>query len=173
MILIPIAAVVVGVVVGLWVRGSLTLAADDAWNQDVFEGFDMITRGVQVGDLTRIAKDLDMEIVNLREANKKGDGWAFRIAPAASDSKFARRSPSGRRGRWVCYHGFYEFIEACWAAGMYSLNTVGPKGKRKTYRSPAEFEQDLDAFYERQVGAPAFPVWFGELCDHERGEEVA
>lgn len=162
-----ILAVFLGVVGGQKMRAKMLRVADDAINLEMFEGFDMIVRGITKPQLFDTLRDADLTADNLREANERGDAWAFRLAPPSSDHLYARKSPSGRRGPWTCYHGFEAFARAMFAAGMTSLNTVGPVGKRKTYRTLEAFEKDLDGFYYRQMGSMAFPVIFGELCAHE------
>ncbi len=160
-------AVPVGIWVGRRLNRRMRHIVDDAINEEMFEGFDMITRGVHWGALEELVKELDLEVANLRAANERGDAWAFLVKPPESSHELARKAPSGRRGPWLCYHGYEMFITGLWGLGMSSLNTVGPAGKRKTYRSRASFEGDLDAFAERQMGSAAYPVQFADLCAHD------
>jgi len=150
-----------GVLIGLYIRGSLILGDDDRYNDSLFRGHEMKVRGVSSAALLSIADGMDLVLENLN-VRRNGE-VTFSPKPARADSHFARHAPSGRSGRWTCYHGFKVFILAAFEAGATSVRTAGPRGKGVTYRSEEEFRRDLTKFADREVG---IDVTFIELCDH-------
>jgi hypothetical protein len=97
---------------------------------------------------------------------QEGSGVAFRLRPLTSDGQYARRSPSGRRGPWACYHGFRDFGRAILSAGG-TFRTVGPTQDRRrvTYKTEDQFEGDLDAFARMNIGSHANPACMVDLCE--------
>ena len=122
-----------------------------------------------------IVRNLDSETVGailfehrLQGANyrREGSGVAFRLRPLTSDGQCARRSPSGRRGPWACYHGFRDFGRAVLSAGG-TFRTVGPTQDRRmvTYKTEDQFEGDLEAFARMNIGSHANPACMVDLCE--------
>ncbi len=130
--------------------------------------------GLSLGQLEQIAGSLDLCFDNFRS---EGQGYAFRLTPKSSRGIYARRSPRGRHLKATCYHGYRDFIIACFATGAESVRTVGPRritdasGRETlpsvTYHDVGLFLADLSDFGKRQLGSIARPVEYLELCDCE------
>ncbi len=167
-----VAAGVVGAIIGGVWRIALVFQADDSWNAAV--GGEMVVRGLYADDLRALVDSLPggLLMANFREANSEGSAWVFRLQTVEASSDYASSSPSGRKGNWVCYHGFRDFVDGCFDRGASSMSLINPKGKKTMYHNPSEFHRVLPSFYERQLGNDSYPVQFGELCSHPGREYI-
>lgn len=90
-------------------------------------------------------------------------GNRYRLKVNANDSRGpgARRSASGRRGPYACWHGFRDVIAA--------IFLVDPDARIATgltvYRGAENFLQTYPATGDRNVGSMINPVTMPDLCD--------
>lgn len=86
------------------------------------------------------------------------------LRPIDSRAKYSRSSYSygfstPRRGPWLCYHGFEEFIRQCFARGAARIkSTMGD------WHSLGEFESALPELEYRNAGSVVFPIAMGADC---------
>jgi len=99
------------------------------------------------------------------------------LKPIDSHAKYSRSSYSygfntPRRGPWLCYHGFEEFIRLAFICGATRIkSTLGD------WRGLDEFEYALICWHNcyppistRNMGSIAFPISASDcLCDCEGG----
>lgn len=86
------------------------------------------------------------------------------VRPIDSRSKYSRSSYSyvfntPRRGPWLCYHGFEEFIRQCFDYGATRI-----KSMMGDWHTLAEFEEALLELEYRNAGSVAFPIALGAEC---------
>lgn len=119
-------------------------------------------------DLRRIARDLS-ENVRL-DVEYKGPGRAgksnYRVAASVADSRgdLARRSWSGRRGPWLCWHGFRDFFYGIYAEDRDALIVTGIGGGTR-YNGLEGFERNYPQTANVNIGSMMQPSYMDENCD--------
>lgn len=86
------------------------------------------------------------------------------LRPIDSRARFSRSSYSygfstPRRGPWLCYHGFEEFIRQAFAGGADRVKSV-----QGDWRSLEEFVESLWELGSKNVGSMRFPIALGDDC---------
>lgn len=117
----------------------------------------MKVKGIKLESITWIAKNLDIELSNIRKA---GRFIAFKASPVSSYAKYARRTGSGRRIKALCYHGRRDFIQELFNGGATAVETAHGR-----WYSKSAFERDLYRLANINVGSIMYPALMITLCD--------
>ena len=80
------------------------------------------------------------------------------LRPETSSSLYSRRAfTTNRRGPWLCWHGFEDFIRV-----MFAVGATRVKSSMGDWRSLDEFEMDLDRLGNINVGSIMYPAYLGD-----------
>lgn len=84
-----------------------------------------------------------------------------RIVTKTSDGPGARRSWSGRRGKWACWHVYRDVM-----AEAFEINpNARVKASLANYKGQRDFEQSYPATAYKNIGSMVSPAYMPELCD--------
>lgn len=124
-------------------------------------------------DLDVIARDVGVSIANMGTPQWRPrlgvTEYRLRFVPSREYPERYRRvsAPvfSGeRKVHALCWHGFLDVFRAIFAADPSARITTA----FADWRSLADLEARKAEAFNREVGAPVYPVTFGELCRCER-----
>lgn len=90
-----------------------------------------------------------------------GYGFRGRIIGNITDGPGTRRSWSGRRGKWACWHAYGDVMLGI--LRVYPHATITSAQSR--YVGMRGFLDDFRATAEVNVGSMAFPAYMADLCD--------
>lgn len=121
----------------------------------------MRVRGLDYSVLHRIADDLDMSLLDVREAGKD---LAFKVRNKSSHTYYSRKGLTGRRINAVCFHGWRDFIRVCFVNGATRIKTANG-----TWANVDVFDKDLPRMAGQNVGSQIDPRTMPDLCTHEGG----
>jgi hypothetical protein len=96
---------------------------------------------------------------NARELS--GNRFRARLAARDSRGQGARRSWSGRRGPWACWHVYRDVMIEVFDLNEDARITTG----LEVYRGRDDFENKFEATYWKNAGSMMEPVAFGQLCE--------
>lgn len=116
---------------------------------------------VSENTIGHIAHDMGITVIRL-DHDRKGTNVTLR--PIDSKSKYSRSSYQNmfgtqRRGPWLCYHGFEEFIRQAFDAGATRI-----KSSMGDWDCLETFEYDLDRLSMVNVGSIVCPAYAGPDC---------
>lgn len=100
--------------------------------------------------------------VEHKSTTRKGVS-TYRVKVGASDSRGAgaRRSWSGRRGPWACWHAFRDFFYGIYAEDADAIIVTG----LARYNGLEGFEREYPGTAYKNVGSMVQPAYMDELCD--------
>lgn len=116
-------------------------------------------------DADAITVELDHVATITRGANAGRHRYRVKLGALDSHSPAARRSWSGRRGPWLCWHGFRDAFAAWLLADPRAIISTG----LETYRGARGFLDLFPATGAQNVGSVMQPATLTELCDCEPG----
>lgn len=124
--------------------------------EQVREMFDSVNNGEYGGNLK-------IEITDLNGVR----ATRLRVKIGATSGKpGSRRSWSGRRGPWACWHAFRDVILAWLTFDPEATVWTGVA----TYRGLQGFLDTYESTGDRNVGSLVAPVCFADLCECEEEE---
>lgn len=90
-----------------------------------------------------------------------GNSCRARVVTVSSRGTGARRSWSGRHGKWACWHAYRDV--------MLALFEVNPNARIRTslanYRGRAGFMAEYPETAYKNIGSMVSPAYMPELCD--------
>jgi len=108
----------------------------------------------------------EVEHVGTRSRGARAGQHVYRVKLTARDSKGegARRSWSGRRGPWTCWHAFRDVM----AAWLLADPTAHIRTGVAVYDGARGFLSEFPATGDRNIGSMVQPVCMVDACDCER-----
>lgn len=113
--------------------------------------------------MTRVSEDyyggnLTFELEDLNGVRRN----RFRFKMGATSGKpGSRKSWTGRRGPWACWHSFRDVLAAIFIADPDALIRTG----MATYKGAHGFLDKYPETGDRNVGSMVAPAYYGDLCD--------
>lgn len=95
------------------------------------------------------------------DSNVNGYGFKGRIIGATSSGMGTRKSWSGRRGPWACWHAYRDVMRAIFAEYPHAVITSA----MARYEGSDGFENTYPATANRNIGSMASPAYASDLCD--------
>ena len=93
--------------------------------------------------------------------HKAGNRYRVKIGARDSRGDGARRSASGRRGPWACWHAFRDVVRAIMAVDKDTRVTTS----LARYVGSDGFEDTYPATAYTNVGSMIYPATMPDLCD--------
>lgn len=127
----------------------------------------MDIRGITFDQMQSIVRNVSAEyyggnIILHPDAKPLGkSGFRGRIVTRTSTGSGARRSWSGRRGRWACWHAYRDVMMEVFETSPDAVIVTA----LATYRGQAGFLTDYPATAYKNIGSQMSPAYMPELCD--------
>lgn len=102
----------------------------------------------------------------IKECNVTGYGFHGRIIGASSAGAGVRRSWSGRRGPWACWHAYRDVMRGILTAYPHAVITSA----HARYEGLSGFENTHPGTADINVGSMAMPAYMPDLCDCDDDE---
>jgi hypothetical protein len=122
----------------------------------------MIIRGVGWERIKSIAQGLDLILADARLVGPRTNAVSFKLRTKDAHTYYSRKSFTGRRGKYVCFHGWRDFIRVCFANGATRISTT-----LGHWSSVESFDSDLPRLAALNMGSESSPVSMPSLCTHE------
>lgn len=116
--------------------------------------------GLDVEVLQEVAAPLDMVLENVR-TKEKNKVVEFKLSPVDTRSRYARRTPKGKRIKALCFHGFEKFVTAAFQKGANRVSSVD--GNWKTRQ---EFQDALYGLEHKVIDGQGVKAYMANLCSH-------
>lgn len=122
------------------------------------------------GDIVSIVNDVSLEYGGTlrvhRNAKPIGKEYGFtgRIVATSSDAPCARRSWTGRRGPWACWHAHRDVMAKVFDAYPDAVISTA----LETYRGREGFDSLYPCTASKNIGSMVSPAYMPELCECER-----
>lgn len=108
--------------------------------------------------------NLTVDVETARRTSRS-DSYRVKIG-AGAGGPGSRRSPSGRRGPWACWHAFRDVLTAVFDEYPDAVAHTA----FVTYRGRDGFERDFPATAWKEVRGGGYTEYFSELCDCDETE---
>lgn len=102
-----------------------------------------------------------------KEVNRTGYGYRGRIIGQDSTKDGCRRSWSGRRGPWACWHAYRDVMRAILTKYPDAVITSA----HARYEGLTGFEETYPSTANTNVGSMASPAYMPDLCDCPMGDD--
>lgn len=99
----------------------------------------------------------------IREVNVTGYGFRGRVIGGVTGDPGTRRSWSGRRGPWACWHAYRDVMRAILTKYPHAVITSA----HARYEGLTGFEETYPHTADINVGSQFSPAYMPDLCDCE------
>lgn len=112
--------------------------------------------------VARVSADYDGNLTLHHDAKPlTSRSFRGRIVGVKSDGPGTRRSWSGRRGPWACWHAYRDVMLAVFAENQ----NARIRTSLADYKGEADFLEKYPATAYKNIGSMMAPAYMPELCD--------